>query len=208
MGWQVGPSDKTARRRFGQTVNGNYGFADVEAQPVRARRPEATRRRPRPAALRPPGRRRLRRAGPAAPSDYIVSVDIPNDPVGRQADVQGHQRGGRQRLRRRQLPAAGELPAGHARRSPTTRPAADADADAAVAAAVAAGRHHLAPAPARCTRSTSPTRPSSPAAAAPSRARTARSCDDKLVTVARRPGRPRRTSTSSPTCRSPRTSGA
>ncbi len=114
MGVAIGPSDKTpgdaARRSTATTAS------PPRRQPV----PDDDACTPRARPLRRAARRPDQ---DLVPGDYIVAVDIPKNPVGRQADVPGDHGGGRQRLRRRQLPAAGELPADTAEAAADGRPA-------------------------------------------------------------------------------------
>ena len=101
QGVAIGPSDKTPGNAS-QTVNGNYG--------VRHHRRRAVPDHGRSQHLRAgPVRRAARRAhrGPR-PRRLHRRRRHPEEPGRRRRDVQGDQRGGRQRLRRRRLPAAGE----------------------------------------------------------------------------------------------------
>ena len=76
QGWQVQPSDQTAGN-FGQTVNGNYGFTATTKinlyPPGDPNNPDNIKLGdPLPAG----------QSQPLPPDDYIVSVDIPQNPVG------------------------------------------------------------------------------------------------------------------------------
>ena len=117
------------------------------------------------------------------PGDYIVAVDIPKNPVGGGDDVQGDQRGGRQRLRRRQLPAAGELrpitPADGRRRAARRRQRPAARRPSRRRSRPASSR----PAPARCTRCDVTDQPFLDGGGSPFEGQDRPSCDAKLVTV-------------------------
>jgi hypothetical protein len=77
MGWQAMPNDTTPGA-FGQTVNGNYAFSDSKLNlypPGDPQNPAADHNLPLYAAL-PDGQTQ-----PLLPDDYLVSVEIPTDPV-------------------------------------------------------------------------------------------------------------------------------
>jgi hypothetical protein len=79
MGFQVMPSDNTDGA-FGQTVNGNYGFSTSDLNlypPNDPSNPAPDKQLPLYADLTANGYA----PQPLTPDDYVVSVDIPNDPV-------------------------------------------------------------------------------------------------------------------------------
>ena len=109
MGVAINPSDTTPGEA-GQKVNGNYGFGTSDVNQFPVGDPRNTHDLPLYAPL-PDGETQDLKAG-----DYLVAVEIPDNPVGAtDPDVPGHLRGGRQRLRRRHLPPAGEHVVDHAR---------------------------------------------------------------------------------------------
>ena len=193
MGVAIGPSDTTDPSSAGQTVNGNYGFATSK--------PSTSGRRPTPCttptaldlyAPLPDGQEQDLRA-----QDYIVSVDIPNDPVDgkpmyqvtKEEDVNVFDGDGYlpQENYPPATPAIANDPAGPPNKTPLP-PQQPPSQQAGIISACAGAAAHGA---------TSPTERSSPAAAAPSRATTAR-CAATSWSPCARARRRRPTSTCSP----------
>ena len=122
VGFQARPSDTgTSGTEFnGSTVNGNYGFASSEVNLYPPGDPDNPGCTPRGPAdhLCTVDSTQLDLYAPLTepqylrPDDYIVSIDLPDNPVGGGKKYQVTQGGGRQRLRRRLLPARRQLP-GH-----------------------------------------------------------------------------------------------
>ena len=80
MGMAIGPSDSTPGDA-GQTVNGNYGFSDSARNlyaPGDSRNPAPDHQLPLYADLAAAGYERQ----PLTPGDYLIAVDIPDNPVG------------------------------------------------------------------------------------------------------------------------------
>ena len=147
MGVAIGPSDTTDPSSAGQTVNGNYGFATskINLWPTSDTVHN-------PDGLDLYARCRHGQEQDLRAQDYIVSVDIPKDPVDDKPMYQVTREEDVNVFDGDTLPAAGELPAGHPRDRERPCGPTGQDSRCRPSSRRRSRRASSRPAPARCTR--------------------------------------------------------